>query len=63
MEEKSKAQAIVQDAEAHQQLLDIVARADAHEGIRQGLEQANRGEGREIDEFFAEFEITHGLSG
>jgi hypothetical protein len=31
-------------AEAYQRLLDIAARADAHEGIRQELEQANRGE-------------------
>jgi prevent-host-death family protein len=34
---RGKAAAIVQDAEAYQRLLDIAARADAHEGIRQGL--------------------------
>ena len=33
---KGKAAAIVQDAEAYQRLLDIAARADAREGIRQG---------------------------
>ena len=33
-----KAEAVVQDAEAYQRLLDIVAQADATEGIRQGLE-------------------------
>ena len=31
-----KAAAVVQDAEAYQRLLDIAARADAEEGIRQG---------------------------
>jgi prevent-host-death family protein len=60
---KGKAAAIVQDAEAYQRLLDIAARADAHEGIRQGLEDARRGKGRDIEEFFADFEATHGLSG
>jgi prevent-host-death family protein len=58
---KGKAAAIVQDAEAYQRLLDIAARADPDEGIRQGLEQANRGKGRAAGEFFAEFEASHGL--
>jgi len=35
---KGKAAAIVQDAEAYQRLLDIAARADSDEGIRQGLD-------------------------
>jgi prevent-host-death family protein len=60
---KGKAEAVVQDARAYQRLLDIAARADAYEGIRQGLEQAQRGEGRDADEFFAEFEAEHGISG
>ena len=59
---KGKAAAIVQDAGAYQRLLDIAAKADAFEGIRQGLEQANRREGRDIEEFFASFERTHGIS-
>lgn len=33
-----KAEAVVQDAEAYQRLLDIAAQADALEGIRQGIE-------------------------
>jgi prevent-host-death family protein len=57
---KGKAAAVVQDAEAYQRLLDL---ADASEGIRQGLIQAKRGEGRDVEEFFAEFEATHGISG
>jgi len=59
---KGKAEAIVQDAGAYQRLLDIAARADAREGIRQGLEQSKRGQGRDADEFFAEFEAAHGIS-
>ncbi len=60
---KGKAEAIVQDAVAYQRLLDIAARADSYEGIRQGLEQAKQGKGREVEEFFAEFEARHGISG
>ncbi len=58
---KGKAAAIVQDAEAYQRLLDIAARADATEGIRQGLEEARRGKGRPAREFFAEFRAKHGI--
>ena len=58
---KGKAAAIVQDAEAYQRLLDIAARADPEEGIRQGLEDANRGKVRPAREFFAEFEAKHGI--
>jgi len=50
-----KAAAVVQDAEAYQRLLDIAARANAEEGIRQGLEDARQGKIRPIEEFFAEF--------
>jgi len=59
---KGKAQAVVQDAEAYQRLLDIAALADAREGIRQGLAEATQGLGRDADEFFAEFEAQHGIS-
>ena len=57
-----EAAAVVQDAEAYQRLLDMAARADAEEGIRQGLEDSKRGRMRPAREFFAEFEATHGLS-
>ena len=60
---KGKAAAVVQDAEAYQRLLDIAARADVYEGIRQGLEEARRGKSRPAEEFFAEFEVSHGISG
>jgi prevent-host-death family protein len=43
---KGKAAAIVQDAAAYQRLLDIAARADVHEAIRQGLDDAANGRTR-----------------
>jgi prevent-host-death family protein len=57
-----RAAAVVQDAQAYQRLLDIAARADAEEGIRQGLEDARKGKTRPARHFFAEFEATHGIS-
>ena len=59
---KGKAAAVVQDAEAYQHLLHIAARADAEEGIRQGLENAKEGKLRPAREFFDEFEAAHGIS-
>ena len=58
---KGKAAAIVQDAEAYQRLLDIAARADSEEGIRQGLDDAKRKKTRPAREFFQEFEAGHGI--
>ncbi len=60
---KGRAAAVVQDAEAYQHLLDLAARADVEEGIRQGLEDAREGRVRPAEEFFAEFEAEHGISG
>jgi PHD/YefM family antitoxin component YafN of YafNO toxin-antitoxin module len=57
-----KAAAVVQDAEAYQRLLDMAARADAREGVRQGLEDARKGRTRPAREFFREFESARGLS-
>lgn len=45
-----KAAAIVQDAEAYQRLLDIAARADADEGVRQGLDDVAHGRTRPANE-------------
>jgi prevent-host-death family protein len=56
-----KAAAVVQDAEAYQRLLDIAARADAEEGIRQGLEDvahARTGPAREV---FDQIRRKHGI--
>jgi PHD/YefM family antitoxin component YafN of YafNO toxin-antitoxin module len=57
-----KAAAVVQDAEAYQHLLDIAARADAEEGIRQGLENAKEGKLRPARQFFDEFDAADGIS-
>ena len=57
-----QAAAVVQDAEGYQRLLDIAARADACEGIRQGFEDARASRTKPAREFFSEFEKTHGLS-
>jgi prevent-host-death family protein len=57
-----KAAAILQDAEAYQRLLDIAARADAGEGIRQGLEDSRKRRTRPARKFFSEFEAARGLS-
>jgi prevent-host-death family protein len=59
---KGKAAAVVQDAYAYQRLLDTAARADAAEGIRQGLEDLRKSRVRPAREFFADFETKHGLS-
>lgn len=56
-----KAAAVVQDAEAYQRLLDIAARADAEEGIRQGMAEVAQGRTRRAIEFFDEFEAKHGI--
>jgi len=56
-----KAEAVVQDAQAYQRLLDIAARADAEEGIRQGVEEARKGRLRSARQFFDEFEAEHGI--
>jgi len=56
-----KAKAVVQDAEAYQQLLDIAARADVFEAIRQGLDDVARGHTRPAREVFEEFRRTHGI--
>jgi prevent-host-death family protein len=56
-----KAQAVVQDAEAYQRLLDIAARADVFEAIRQGLEDVARGRTSPAREVFAEIRQKHGI--
>jgi prevent-host-death family protein len=59
---KGRAAAVVQDAQAYQELLDIAAQADAAEGIRQGLKDARERKLRPVAEFFDEFETRHGIS-
>jgi prevent-host-death family protein len=59
---KGKAAAIVQDAEAYQRLLDIAARADSEEGIRQGLNDVAHGRTRPVKEVFDDIRRKHGIS-
>jgi prevent-host-death family protein len=47
-----KAEAVVQDAEAYQRLLDTAARADVYEAIRQGVEDVARRRPRPAREVF-----------
>lgn len=58
---KGKAEAVVLHAEAYQRLLDIAAKADVNEGIRQGLEDSRNGKRRPAREFLAEFRAKHGI--
>lgn len=56
-----KAEAIVQDAEAYQRLLDIAARADVYEALRQSEDDIANGRTRPAREFFEEFRRRHGI--
>jgi predicted transcriptional regulator len=58
---KGKAEAVVQDAQSYQRLLDIVARADVYEAIRQGLDDVERGRTRPPREVFNEIRRRHGI--
>ncbi len=57
-----KAEAVVQDAEAYQRLLDIAARADVYEAIRQGLDDIAHGRTRPAREVFDEMRRRYGIS-
>jgi len=56
-----KPAAILQNPADYQRLLDIAAEASAEEGIRQGLEQLRRGEGRPAREFFDEMRAKYAI--
>jgi prevent-host-death family protein len=56
-----KAEAVVQDAEAYQRLLDIAARADEAEGIRQGLEDVKKGRVRPARDVLKEIRRKRGI--
>ena len=56
-----KAAAVVQDAEAYQHLLDLVAEANAAEGIRQGLEDLRNGRTRPAGVVFDEIRGDYGI--
>jgi prevent-host-death family protein len=56
-----KAEAVVQDVEGYQHLLDMAARADAGEGIRQGLEDVERDRVQPAREALEGFRRRHGI--
>jgi prevent-host-death family protein len=58
---KGKPEAVLQDPAAYQRLLGLAAEADPREGIRQGLEELHRGEGRPASEFFEEMRRKYGI--
>jgi prevent-host-death family protein len=58
-----RAEFVIQDAAAYQELLGRVEQAEAVTGIRRGLEQTARGEGRPAEEVFAELETRFSSDG
>ena len=58
---KGKAEAVVQDAESYQRLLDIAAKADVYEAIRQGLDDIDRGRTIPASEVFESLRKKHGI--
>jgi prevent-host-death family protein len=56
-----KAEAVVQDAEAYQRLLDIAAQADVSEGIRQGMDDVKKGRVRPAREALEMFRRIHAI--
>jgi prevent-host-death family protein len=56
-----KAEVVVQDAAAYQQLLDLLERVKAIEGIRRGLEDVKAGRTRPVDEALEELRQKYNL--
>ena len=56
-----KAEAVLQDAEAYQHLLDIAAQTDGVEGIRQGVEDLEKGRTRPAHEVLEEIRAEYGI--
>jgi len=56
-----KAEAIVQDAESYQRLLDAAARADVYEAIRQGVDDIVHRRTRPARTAFAELRRRHAV--
>ena len=57
-----RAEIVVQDAKSYQRLLDIAAKADVREAIRQGLDDLDHGRTRPAREFLEEFRKRRGVS-
>jgi prevent-host-death family protein len=59
---KGKAEAVVQDAESYQRLLDIAAKADVFEAIREGLDDVALGRTMPANDVFEALRKKHGVS-
>ncbi|MBV9387243.1 MAG: type II toxin-antitoxin system Phd/YefM family antitoxin [Chroococcidiopsidaceae cyanobacterium CP_BM_ER_R8_30] len=57
-----KAEVVVQDAEAYQELLDRLERAESIAAIRQGIAEFERGEGRPARQALEALRAKHGVS-
>jgi prevent-host-death family protein len=49
-----KAELVVQDSASYQKLLDAAELVETLQGIKQGLEQMQQGEGKKAEDFFNE---------
>ena len=56
-----KAEVVVQDAASYQKILEMIDRAEAIEGIRQGLEAMKQGKGKPAREVFEELRKKHNI--
>lgn len=59
---KGKAALVVQDAGAYEELMRFKDRMEMIAVVKQGLKSMQRGEGRDAEEFFAEFEAKYGIT-
>jgi PHD/YefM family antitoxin component YafN of YafNO toxin-antitoxin module len=57
-----RAEVVVQDAESYQAMLEKLEQVETLEAIRQGLDEAERGESRPASEVFAELSAKYGIS-
>ena len=56
-----RAEVVVQDAESYQMLLDRLERAESIAAIRQGIDELERGEGRQARQALEEIRAKHGI--
>lgn len=57
-----KAEIVVQDAKAYQEMLERIERVEAVEAIRKGIESFEQGEGRPARKALKELGRKHGIS-
>ena len=57
-----KAEMVAVDVRSFQEMLEIIDRVEAVEGIRQGLESKKRGEGKTLEQFDKEMRKKYKIS-